>query len=233
MLIYPAVLDYCGGTRTEALVRQLSATNPGWPIAVLDNGSPRDRSPVATDFNPVNTGVGGGILDCMERARQAGARWLLFITNDIECLTPLRFSRFDEIVTTHSTVVHVSATLSPDSAQAGIFPWMVTQTGAGARPVPHADLLVSCVDLDFVASFGDFPPSLGGWGYSWELAFHAVRVGKTIVMLDDCVVSHVNSGPEEARAAAGKAKEAEVARVYHGRYGCIPWLKWRRELCGV
>ena len=157
----------------------------------------------------------------------------MFIANDIECLTPLRFSRFAEIVTTHPTVVHVSAALSRDSVQAAIFPWMITRNCTGARPVKHADLLVSCVDLDFLASFGDFPPSLGGWGYSWELAFHADRVGRTIMVLDDCVVRHVNSGPEDDRAMARKAKELEVARVYHQRYGCIPFLKWRRELCGV
>jgi len=71
MLIYPIVLDYCGGTRTDAMVRQLSATNPGWMTVVLDNGSPRNRSGAATDFNPVNTGIEGAFSTVsIEHARR-------------------------------------------------------------------------------------------------------------------------------------------------------------------
>lgn len=230
MSSFAVILDYCGGLRTDELVEQLRGWNPGTKINVLDNASPIKPCKYVTHQNVVNSYTGGGIRDCLRLSSEAGARFVLFIANDIQCVTPLIISRFEDVIRSDTSAVHVSASITPDSAQALSFPWMVRRSHAGARIVPHADLLVSLIDREFISSFGGFPESRGGWGYAMELSYHAHLGSKKIYILDDCVVQHSgipqNGSPEKVRAE--KAREARD--VYRERYGNIPWEDFKAGL---
>ena len=223
--VFSIVLEYCGGSRTDRLVEMLARWNPGHSINVLDNASPRNPCSYITHRNARNTFVGGGIRDCLKLAGAAGARFLLFIANDIECRTPLYFSRFEEVALTDERIVLVSASISHDTTQARIFPWMVAGSTTDVRLVPQADFLVSLIDVNFVSSFGGFPPSKGGWGYCWEFAYHANLQSKNIAVLDDTVIYH-DAAPREGDPAEILQQKAEEAQaVYRMKYGKIPWLR--------
>lgn len=229
MDVLPVVLDYRGGTRTDRLVEQLRAWNPSHRIYVLDNASPDRRSRYVTHTNSTNTMVGGGIKDCLSLARRIGARFVLFIVNDIDCLTPVLFDEFTATAQSDERIVHVSAAVSADTAQAKIFPWMINR-GTGTRLVKHADLLVSLLHLDFIAGFGGFPDSSGGWGYAWELAYHADRSSRRIVVTDACVVRHAGVPHCDRSEEVRNQRRREAHEVYRAKYGRIPWAELRRSL---
>ena len=44
--------------------------------------------------NPANSFIGGGIRDCVRLAEADGTRYVLFIANDVEPVTPIRFAKF-------------------------------------------------------------------------------------------------------------------------------------------
>jgi hypothetical protein len=198
------VLDFQGGRKTDALVEHLRHVNAKLPMFVLDNAS--------------------GLRDCLELGRRAGAAWLLFIANDVSPLRPICVQEFVDAVNRWPNAVHVSASITAASAQAAVFPWMIHRSGAVARQVVHADILVSLINIAFVQDFGGFPDSQGGWGYSWELAFHARRAGRPVVLLDACVIEHCSDG----RDVAWKQREAQ--KMYLDKYGCIPWSSLKTQL---
>lgn len=224
------LLDYCGGLRTDALVEQLKAWNPGRSIHVLDNASPSHRSSVVTHQNAINSYTGGGLRDCIAHATASGASHLLFIVNDVSFRTALLVQEFERVVERSPNVVQVSATVTPEAAQASPFPWMVEQEGHGVRITGHADLLVSLLDLHFVESFGGFPDSRGGWGYSWELAYQASCHNRDIVVLDGCVVGHSGDPQAGVGPLVRSLKSQEATTVYRRKYGTIPWQGLRAGL---
>src|SRR5437899_1159493 len=157
MSTFTIILDYCGSERTDRLVEDLRRWNPGYPINVLDNASPRHPCRYCTHKNYVNTNVGGGINDCLRLADEAGARFLLFIVNDAECVTPVRIAHFERLIREDSRIVQVSAAITVDTDQARNYPWMVHEGCGKDRIVPNADFLISMLDTQFVSGFGGFP----------------------------------------------------------------------------
>jgi hypothetical protein len=232
--VLAVVLDYCGGARTDRLVEQLQRWNPGHTVGVLDNASPHSRSRYITHQNLVNSYVGGGICDCVALARRAGCHRLLFIANDVECVTPVVFDEFLGVMNQDPRIVQVSAAITEDSRQASPFPWMVARGGRTLRTVPQADLLVALVDLTFLARFGGFPVSRSGWGYPWELAFHARTNGRRIVLLNRCIIRHEADYGRSGKCGDSRAdKGRESLEVYTSKYGCIPWGSLRTDLVQI
>ncbi len=78
-LLFPVILEYCGGEQTDLLFEQLSDWNPSFSINVFDNGSFKNLCTCATYRRDENLNVGGGI----KLARDSGASYALVITNDI------------------------------------------------------------------------------------------------------------------------------------------------------
>ncbi len=224
------LLDYRGGTRTDGAVERLCAWNPGRVIHVLDNGSSDRRSRYVTHMNAVNSYPGGGIRDCLTHAWASGATHLMFIVNDVDFETPVLVSEYERRVDADPSIVQISAAITTDSAQALRFPWMIARDGGNDRTTGHADLLVSLLDLGFVEEFGGFPESKGGWGYPWELAYHADRHAKRIVVMDSCVVRH-GGEPQAGQAQLVRSlKSQEAASVYRQKYGEVPWTALRARL---
>jgi hypothetical protein len=223
------VLEYCGGSRTDHLVEQLRDWNPDRQIYVLDNASPTAISRHVTHRNQVNSFVGGGIIDCVKLASSAGYHLLSFITNDITCPTRLCFDRFERVFA-DQRVVQVSASITSDSRQAEPFPWMVRQNGDGLRFVPHADILATTIDLQFINEFGGFPFSQWGWGYSWELAYYAALRGRKIAVCDQTTIVHSDPAMTSAAWNLSKQKWLEHISVYKRKYGRVPWQGYRNKL---
>jgi hypothetical protein len=216
------ILEYCGGAKTDALHRRLCKWNPGRQILVLDNASPGNLATCATHRNPSNSYVGGGIRDCIALAQSLGARYLFYCVNDLELLDPLVIADFQGVMDRDDDVVLLSASVSKDSHQASLFPWMVRKEGGLARRVRFADLLCCLLRLDFIGDFGGFPPSKGGWGYARELAHHARKGGKKIYVSDACSVRHLTHHPRivttEGRTVC---KGHEAVALYRQRYGAM------------
>ena len=217
------VLEYCGGERTDELFGQLQSWNPGASILVLDNASPTNLASCVTHRNSVNSYVGGGINDCIRLAQVQGARYLFFCANDITILNRLDIAEFQSVVDLEPEVVQFSCSVSPDSTQATNFPWMVRRDGSAIRRVRQADLVCCLIRLDFLTTFGGFPLSKGGWGYSAELAFHAKLQDRKIYVNDRCTFQHL-ARKRVVVTESGETvdKLAEVARIYSRRYG--DWL---------
>jgi len=223
------ILDYMGGPRTDRLYEQVVSWNSHVPVYVLDNASPGNRSRVVTHRNATNSGVGGGICDCIAVAKDTGGSHLLYVANDVEFTSPLYVSAFERVAEADGAV-HVGAAVTVDSSQAKLFPWSVAVQSGTRRLVQHVDLLVSLLDLDFIAGFGGFPRSVGGWGYSWELAFHASRRGRPLAVLDSCVVRHADALAPPAAEVQRQLKAAEVSAVYGQKYGRLPWASLRQRV---
>jgi hypothetical protein len=186
-----------------------------------------------THQNVVNTHTGGGINDCLRIASTAGARYLLFIANDIKMVTPVRFCHFERTALSDAGIVQVSASITPDTSQARRFPWMVNLGTTVDRAVPHADLLVSLLDIRFIESFGGFPVSRGGWYFDWELAWHARKMSKKILIDDSCVILHDGTPQDRDGQAADSVrayKRLEARDVYRARYGDLPCHDFEAEV---
>jgi hypothetical protein len=217
------VLEYCGGERTDELFGQLQSWNPGARMFVLDNASPIKRASCVTHRNTVNSYVGGGINDCIHLAQAEGARYLFFCANDIKILNRLDIAEFQSVADLDPLVVQFSCSVTPNSTQATNFPWMVRRHGGAIRRVRQADLVCCLIRLDFLTTFGGFPLSKGGWGYSAELAFHAKLQGRKIYVNDRCTFQHL-ARKRVMVTESGETvdKSTEVARIYSRRYG--DWL---------
>jgi len=83
------------------------------------------------------------------------------------------------------------------------------------------------IDIGFVNGFGGFPASETGWGYGWELAYHANLQGRPICVLDECVIHH---SPELRTMGEIERRRAEMRAVYTAKYGEVPWLSFRSEI---
>jgi GT2 family glycosyltransferase len=220
------ILEYCGGARTDALHRQLSAWNPRDRILVLDNASPADHASSVTHRNPVNTYVGGGIRDCVALAEAQGASYVFYCTNDVEILDPLVIADFERVAESDPSVAVVSCSLSADTGQARLFPWMIRRPDSGLRRVRFADPICCLIRLEFLRSFGGFPPSHGGWGYSSEMAYHARRRDLKIYVQDRCAIRHPKgSGTITTTEGVLVSKAQEASRVYAQRYGSVAVIR--------
>lgn len=220
------MLDYCGGRPTDRLFDRISRWNPGVPLMLLDNGSPEDRPHRATHRNAANSYVGGGIRDSIRLAESVGAEYLLFSVSDLRFAGKLVVADFEAIMDADDAVVMVSCSLTPDSAQAIDFPWMRQRPTGGVRRVRQADIICCLIRLSFIKSFGGFPESKGGWGYCEEIAYHAKRQDKTILVTDRCAIRHVRV---RARVTTPDGevleKGAERRAVYDARYGSFNLIR--------
>jgi hypothetical protein len=106
---------------------------------------------------------------------------------------------------------------------------MVRRRGSTIRRVRQADLVCCLIRLDFLATFGGFPMSKGGWGYSAELAFNAKQQGKKIYVNDRCTFQHL-ARKRVVLTESGETvdKSREVINIYSRRYG--DWLVPRSAL---
>jgi hypothetical protein len=211
-----AILEYCGGDSTDRLYEQLCKWNPGHSIYVLDNASPRNRCRCVTDQNSTNSYIGGGIIDCIGLAERHGADYLFLVMNDVVPYSPLHIEYLEAILDARREVVQIGCALTTTSLCTRIYPWMAWHGGWTVRPVPLSDIMCSIFRLDFVRSFGGFPLSKGAWGYDWELAFHASRQNKIILISDQHVVSHATRYQPEV--GTQQEKLAERNAIYERRY---------------
>lgn len=217
----PVILEYCGGARTDALYQQLSAWNPDYLIEVLDNASPHRRSRYITRQNSVNSGVGGGICDCVALAENLGATYVLVITNDIEPVTKIDFGALEALALRYPGIVQLGCATRADSDKSIRYPWMARHTRDTYRIVAHCDILCCLLRLDFLRSFNGFPPSKSGWGYDWEVAYQANRQGKQVVISDGHVIGHTQRPTFSLRRRRFKAdmqKWEELKAIYSQRY---------------
>src|SRR5262245_38948338 len=216
----PVILEYCGGSRTDALHEKLSTWNPAYTIRVLDNASPSCRSARITDQNRVNSFIGGGIRDCLALAKIEGYRYVLIVMNDVELLTPLDISLFEKIMEADSRIVQLGSALTEDSLQSRVYPWMARLTQDQIRQVPLCDLLCCMLRLDFIEAFCNFPDSKSGWGYDVEIAYRAFENLKTIVICDWSLARHSDES-RASRIALGSDfdKSKEMNEVYGQRFG--------------
>ncbi|MEW4924693.1 hypothetical protein [Algibacter sp. 2305UL17-15] len=221
--IFCIILDYCGGVRTNILYKKLTKWNPGFKIHVLDNASPENKCDFITHQNKINSGVGGGIRDCIKLAREYGSKYVMFIANDIVPVTKIDIGHLMEIMEFNDDVVQISASLTKNSDKK-YYPWMTNMDNGDNRLVHHADLLCSILDLDFIESFGGFPESKSGWGYDWEIGYQAKIKNKKIVISDLYRIKHVNDIKNNS-SETWNIKLQELKRVYNKRYGNFNVIK--------
>lgn len=221
------ILDYCGGARTDALYCAVADANPTYQVCVLDNASPVARSQYVSHSNVANTYIGGGIRDCIRLAEEQSSEYLLFIANDITFRSAINIAHGEALLRRMHMVVQLGCAITRESSQAGAYPWMVRRPERGAlRAVPHCDLLCCFLRLSFIRSFGGFPPSKGGWGYDWELAFQARERKRKIVVMDECVIHHSGySWCSDLALGATFDKYAEMAALYSERYGHLERIR--------
>jgi hypothetical protein len=212
MRTYVAILEYCGGERTDRLYKLIAQWNPKYDICVLDNASPRNRCHCITVQNSTNTFIGGGVIDCLRLAERDQAAYLFLLMNDVEPLTPLDIRFFQDVMDARQDVVQISPAVATPSG----YPWMMWRRGGALREVPHSDIFCSVFRLDFIRAFGGFPASRGAWGYDWELAYQARRQGKAILMSDSHVVAHTTRVQSEAGTMA--ERDVEMRVTYGRRY---------------
>jgi hypothetical protein len=209
------ILEYCGGSRTDYLFDRLRSWNPGHEIEVLDNASPANRCSCVTQQNPTNTYIGGGIIDCYRLAEARECDNLFLVVNDIDPGTPIVIEQFEGALEKDQRLVQVAAAVTHDSSpHSTVYPWMVTQSSPKIRRVPHSDLLCCVIRTSFIRSFGGFPPSQGGWGYDWELAYQALLHGLHIAIADLSIVRHEDT----LTANSIRLRGSEMFDVYNDRY---------------
>ncbi|MGB5820425.1 MAG: hypothetical protein WBG90_13155 [Saonia sp.] len=215
--VFCMILDYCGGTQTDELFRRLSKWNSNFRINLLDNSSPTNKSKFITHQNDINSGVGGGIKDCIKLAMDDNKKYLMFITNDIVPITKIDFLHLIHIMKHNPDVVQVSASLTKNSDKK-YYPWMINVGNKDNRIVRHADLLCCLLDLSFLQSFGGFPESNSGWGYDWEIGYQARLKKKKIVICDQYKIKHVEKTNSDSHHMR-QQKMMELKEVYNMRYG--------------
>lgn len=216
------ILDYCGGSRTDRLYEKISESNPTYQVYVLDNASPHGKSKYVTNTNAQNSGIGGGIIDCLSLARSSGAKYLFFLANDIELLTEIDLHHVAAVLRSHPNVIQLGASLTINSDQSRHYPWMVSTGEYTNRIVPHSDILCCAINIEFIDSFGGFPQSRGGRGYDWEIAYQANLGGAQIIIADYFIIRHAN----EYTKIASFDHESEtryVENILHF-YGRLPTL---------
>ncbi|PRX55255.1 glycosyltransferase family 2 protein [Flagellimonas meridianipacifica] len=213
--VFCVILDYCGGSRTDKLFLKLSKWNPNFKIHILDNDSPSNKSNYITHQNKFNSGVGGGIVDCISLAKLNNSKYILFIANDILPVTRIDFQHLLEIIECNSDVIQISTSLTKNSDKK-YYPWMYNRGNKDNRIVRHADLLCSLLRIDFIDSFGGFPKSRSGWGYDWEISYQAKLQRKKIVVCDYYRVKHLD---EKKSTTVWNKKLEEVIEIYNKRYG--------------
>ncbi|TKG94393.1 hypothetical protein EYV94_14030 [Puteibacter caeruleilacunae] len=213
--IFCVILDYCGGLETDNLYEKLSAWNPEYNIEILDNASPENKSRNISITSSANSGIGGGIKDCINQCKSRGSRYLLFITNDIVPITKIDFELMANVMMYNDGVALVSPSLSLDSDKP-YYPWMTCQKKGENRVVPHADFLCCLFDTQIIDSFGGFPDSRSGWGYDWEFAYHSRSQNKRMVVCDSMIIKHLE---ENLNPIIEMQKQIELKRIYDQRYG--------------
>jgi hypothetical protein len=224
------ILEYCGGARTDRLFASIVSQNPGATVFVLDNASPVDRADCVTHRNPVNSYIGNGIRDCIRLAESAGAKYLFYCVNDAELHGRLDLAEFERVLEADEHIVQLSCSMTPDSPQGRAYPWMASRPGRTLRQVRHADLIACMLRLDFIRQFGGFPKSLGGWGYSRELAYMAYRMRKKVVVCDTFNVHHGPGGEMRLASGAVHNRGAEMHAIYRRRYPGEPVLDYTKWL---
>jgi hypothetical protein len=214
------ILEYCGGSHTDALYEALRSANPDTPIHVLDNASPRNRSRYVTTRNRSNSHIGGGLIDCIRLAERERAEFLFFIVNDIDMIRVPSIAHFEALATQDNSVVLVGASITQETGQAVPYPWMVNQGRNEDRVVPHCDALCCLFRLDFIRGFGGFPPSKSGWGYDLQFACFARFRDKKIIVSDTGMIHHAGDpkGTFLTRRKQGR-KLAEMKKVYDALLG--------------
>lgn len=209
------ILEYCGGSRTDALFDQMETWNPGRQIDVLDNASPTNLCSRVTQYNRVNSFIGGGIIDAFRIAETRNCDNLFFLVNDIDPITPIVVGQFEAELLRNERLIQVAASVTIGSSpHTNAYPWMVAQPSQQLRRVPHSDLLCCIIPTSFVRSFGGFPMSRGGWGYDWELAYQARVRDRHIAVADWCVVRHIDNSD----AVSKRNKHIEMLDIYKSRY---------------
>lgn len=215
--VFCVILEYCGGRSTYNLYQKLSKWNPCFEIHVLDNASPENKTDYISYQNVTNSGIGGGIRDCIRLARDSGSKYLLFITNDIVPITKIDIWHLKEIMSKNQNVVQISTSLTKNSDKK-YYPWMINMGRNENRIVRHADLLCSLINLDFIESFGGFPESKSGWGYDWEIGYQAKIKNKKIVVSDFYKIKHINDHKKNSPEVLNW-KLQEQKEVYDRIYG--------------
>lgn len=212
--IFIVILEFCGGKRTNLLYEKLSAWNPSATIHILDNASPQNKCKYITHQNSKNSGIGGGIKDCIRLACENDCRYLFLITNDIIPVTKLDMNHLSDIISYNKGIVQLSVSLTQDSDKK-YYPWMLNQGQGNNRVVTHADILCCVLDTEFIKQFGGFPDSWSGWGYDWELSYQAGVQNKKIVICDRYKVEHI----QKTILSKEKVKMNELKSVYNKKYG--------------
>lgn len=212
------LLTYCGGRAPADLHARVQRTAE-FPFYVLDNGSPDGRGFPTTHYNKSNTGVGGGIRCSINLAKQLGASILVFCTHDITIISSHGPDKLIRPMLEDSSVVQVGASVTSSSEQAWLYPWMANQAVSGVRRVHHCDLLCCALRLSVVSGFGGFPVSWGGYGYDWEIAYHAHHSGQVVMIADDVLIAHAEAPLQTSDHRLRSEREAEQYEVYGRRYG--------------
>ncbi len=215
--IFSVILDYCGGKQTDLLYEKLSEWNPNFLIHILDNASPHNKSKYITHQNTKNTGIGGGLKDCVSLAKQHKCRYVLIITNDIHFQNKLDITYFDELVKEYPDIVQAGVSLTKNSDKR-YYPWMINKGKRENRLVHHSDILCCVMDIKFIEDYGGFPDSWSGWGFDWELGYQACLNDKKIVICDVFKIKHVNEKRENDQVI-WNMKLSELQKVYNERYG--------------
>lgn len=217
MSVFPVILEYCGGEKTDALFKQIQSTNPDYEVAVLDNASPTNRCSVTTHQNKVNTNVGGGLLDCFNLASVKGFEYVMVFTNDISIRT-VDIAELQNKMDSDKSIIQTSLALTRQSSQRH-YPWMQKNRAGDFRRVHHSDIVASMMRVDFLKSI-DFPKSTAGWGYDWQIGYEAMLSDKKIFISNNHVCHHPASLTEEQQ----KVKRMEMGRVYGRLYGGLRTL---------
>jgi hypothetical protein len=225
----PIILEYCGGERTDRLYERMSAFNQSYEIHVLDNASPHTLSRYVTTRNSINSFIGGGLCDCLDFAERRGAEFLFFVSNDIELVREPSIEHFESVAASDPSAALVGVSITGDSAQARVYPWMINQGENGDRIVPHYDPLCCLIRIEFIRRFGGFPPSKGGWGYDWEMASYAKFRNLKIICSDTALIRHLGDRHLSYQALGnGFNKWEEMKQIYNQRYGDYRLLlAWR------
>lgn len=218
-----------GGARTDNLVSNLKAVNPdSIPIHILDNGSdPDKRSQFITHETGANLGIGGGINHCLQLAEQEGARRLCLIINDLNLSpagVPIPLLEYPFAI--DDQTVAVSASITPESNQALLYPWVIQHQGRQRpyRPVPHADFLFIALDLRFIHDIGGFPDhSTYARGFDLHFAHQARLRGKKIYVCDDLVAHHTKEDSLTSKESTSYGRYVEMVERFYDFYDPKDW----------